>query len=1624
MKATTRAKRRLRLAIGMGTLTFLAVLLTVSAYTRRLNSNRSEQRSVAAVSAESHKKQIVQNEESLFVTRHETISPLSPGSDDSLLEGLERISSFNLPGSLFANASGGNSNGSGNSRNKVDSKPKELRMERAQPFHGDLRDLPYRKPVKKERPEREEPERILGTLETPTGGKRISPAIGPSVGTISPAAPAPGTIANFDGLDFATWGNGHPPDTNGDVGPTYYIQTVNTSIGIYNKTGGAPVAAFTFDNFMSQGNFGNLCDTDNFGDPVVVYDTFEDRWIISDFAFQLDIQNNVINPPGAFQCFAVSKTGDPVSGGWNFYSINTTGGLGDYPKLGIWPDGLYMSVNMFDYAAAGSFQNVRLYAFNKLQMYAGYPTIQVVSFDLPSSEFTLLPSNARLQTGTPPTGTPNYFSTVDFFNALTVWKFHVDWNSISLSTFTGPFDSATGASFALAPDTVPSNGGNPLDTLQPRMMVQNQYSNISGVESLWNSHTVQGGSASQAAVRYYQLGVTGGTVAANTTQAFTHNPDTTNRFMPSVAVDRAGDMALGYSTSSSTLFPAIKYAGRLSVDAVNSLPQTETSLINGTGTQSGSCGGSTCTRWGDYSAMSLDPDGCTFWYTNEYYAVTGLNDLTRIGSFKFPSCTPVTSGTVSGTVTATLGGAPISFATVALGSRTTSTDGSGFYSFTGVPSGIYPTETASANGYNSSTTTNIVVTDGLTTTQNFSLATAPTSGCFLDTTQADFQTGVPTTVDLTTSAGNVTLLRPITVDQQNTSLSNSGFGFSTTTWAGQTFTVGVTGTLERADINLFCSGCTGTAPNLTLSVRATSGGLPTGADLASTTLTGNPSGAASYFSGTFSIPPSLTAGTQYALVVRPVSNPSAGTYAITVSSSGSNPYANGERVASNNSGTSWSAPNPSRDVGFHTYMKTGFAAAGDQVSSLKDANPDVHSIANWTTLSWTATTPPNTTLRFQVAGSLVPSGPFNFVGPDGTAATFFTTSGASLSQFNGLRYLKYKAFLSTTDSAVTPTLNDVTVCFSTSANPTAVKLTGFTAASFSDGVQLNWESGYEVNNLGYHLYREQQGQRTRVTPAVVAGSALSVGPGSRLTAGSSYSWFDQRGTAETAYYLEAIDLNGARQWTGPLYPYGGTSNGKSPKRQRALLLNELAESSTASGANAESAWPVAMKAEARRETLNLEAAGLAVQQSIAAGKAVKIQVNRTGWYRLSQAELVAAGLDPSSDARLLQLYVDGAEVPIELSSNGVRLDASDTLEFYGVALDTPTTDTRTYWLITGESAGKRISGKRGKAHYQNWTEQPAPGSFLYTTERREKLIYSSHLLNGDAENIFGAPIFGAPLKQTVTVNNLDGEASSPAQLELALQGLTTQGHEVQVQFNGGDVGTVSFSGSEHKVAKFNLNRALLHNGDNEVSLVARNGDLDISFVDAIRLTYAHKYRADNNALGFSVPAGQRVRVDGFSSAEVRVIDVTDPASPLEVATSAAPSADGFAVLVPVFGSEARTLVAFTDDLSRHPASVAANNPSSWNASTNGADLVIITHQAFRQAIEPLAALRQSQGLSVAVVDVEDVYDEFSYGAHTPAALKSFLWWTASHWSRAPHYLLLVGDSSWDPRNYFDQGAND
>jgi len=287
--------------------------------------------------------------------------------------------------------------------------------------------------------------------------------------------------------------------------------------------------------------------------------------------------------------------------------------------------------------------------------------------------------------------------------------------------------------------------------------------------------------------------------------------------MPSLAVDRAGDMAMGYSISNgTTMFPSMAYAGRLAGDPVNTFSLTEQTFFTGTASQLSS------TRWGDYSSMTLDPDGCTFWYTNQY--ATGLDTppvppatvspgfnqrwKTKFGSFgPLPGCTPVgAGGTVSGTVTVNPGGAPISGATVNLGARSTTTDGSGVYSFLNIPAGTYPSIGASKPGFGSASTANIVVTDGGTTTQNFSLTAAPTSACNTDTTQADFLTGVFSNIDVNSSPGDLRLLNAPTVDQSNTAGTTTGTGFGTPAWTGQTFIAGVTGSLVKGDVQLFCNG--------------------------------------------------------------------------------------------------------------------------------------------------------------------------------------------------------------------------------------------------------------------------------------------------------------------------------------------------------------------------------------------------------------------------------------------------------------------------------------------------------------------------------------------------------------------------------------------------------------------------------------------------------------------------------------------------------------------------------------------------------------------------------------------------------------------------------------------------
>jgi uncharacterized repeat protein (TIGR01451 family) len=330
-------------------------------------------------------------------------------------------------------------------------------------------------------------------------------------------------------------------------------------------------------------------------------------------------------------------------------------------------------------------------------------------------------------------------------------------------------------------------------------------------------------------------------------------------------------------------------------------------------------------------------------------------------------------------------------------------------------------------------------------------AAGAAGSCFTDTAQADFQAGLPAGVDLTSSPNNVLLASSSggggNADQENLTYTNYGDEFNTSQWVAQTFTPGVSGSLTRVDVNFACGGCSGTPPPVTVSVRATSGGLPVGSDLASATIpTFSPAGATfNFYSANFAAPATLAARTQYAIVIRLASTYAGGLALITDSAlggyTGNDVYAGGGLLMSTNSGGSWTlrkllGNGQGIDAVFITYMGGGgggYVSSGNLTSSAKDSSPGAGS-TTWSTLSWTNSAPSGTAITFQAAASNTSAGPYNFVGPDGTANSFFATSGASLSQFNGNRYLKYRAYLATNSSGSTPVLSEATWCYTTAVS--------------------------------------------------------------------------------------------------------------------------------------------------------------------------------------------------------------------------------------------------------------------------------------------------------------------------------------------------------------------------------------------------------------------------------------------------------------------------------------------------------------------------------------------------------------------------------------------------------------
>jgi hypothetical protein len=410
-----------------------------------------------------------------------------------------------------------------------------------------------------------------------------------------------------------------PPDTNGAAGATQYVQWVNLSFAVFDKGTGNLVHGPVAGNTLWSG-FGGPCETRNDGDPIAQYDKAAGRWVMAQPVFASPYM----------YCIAVSTTSD-ATGSYHRYAFSMPN-FPDYPKLTVWPDGYYASFNMF---SGNSFAGARACAFNRAAMLAGTAATQVC-FQESTNVASLLPSDLDGATA-PPAGSPNFYMNFGS-NSLNLFRFHVNFTTPNSSTFTGPINIPV-ASFSEACGggaCVPQpSTSQKLDSLADRLMYRLAYRNFGTRESLVVNHSVfvTGNKHSQVdGVRWYEIR------NPNTTpvvfQQGTFSPDSNTRWMGSIGMDKVGDIAVGYSVSSASLAPSIRYTGRVPSDPLNTL-QSENTILNGAGSQL-----SNLNRWGDYSSISIDPvDDCTFWYTTEYLMNNGtFNWSTRIASFKFPTC--------------------------------------------------------------------------------------------------------------------------------------------------------------------------------------------------------------------------------------------------------------------------------------------------------------------------------------------------------------------------------------------------------------------------------------------------------------------------------------------------------------------------------------------------------------------------------------------------------------------------------------------------------------------------------------------------------------------------------------------------------------------------------------------------------------------------------------------------------------------------------------------------------------------------------------------------------------------------------------------------------------------------
>jgi hypothetical protein len=557
------------------------------------------------------------------------------------------------------------------------------------------------------------------------------------------------------------------------------------------------------------------------------------------------------------------------------------------------------------------------------------------------------------------------------------------------------------------------------------------------------------------------------------------------------------------------------------------------------------------------------------------------------------------------------------------------------------------------------------------------------------------------------------------------------------------------------------------------------------------------------------------------------------------------------------------------------------------------------------------------------------------------------------------------------------------------------------AYSTGSGVFIRWQMSVEAQNFGFNVYRLTEYGKERVGKDIVlGGAARAMG---QPIYGAQYTIFDPAGDLNSFYVIQTAPLSGSpvttnqflAKYVPDLSAVGFTKNDlpHAAARVEKADLNLFSE----------------LRAEVKSA---MQTPDPNTQRWIASQPAAKIGVRRSGIYRVTRAQLSAAGFDVNSSPDLWQLYTSGVEQAITVEPNG------NYIEFYGTGIDTNESDTRMYYLIAGPTAGRRMA-QRGVRIAQSTVVAP---SYDQTFVKKERTLYLDSVLNGDAENFFGSTISTAPYNLTFDLSAIDFAVPS-CTLKIKFQGISATQHPISLNLNGHILTPVSGFGATSFGATYSIPTSYLAEGANSLIIASTGASNDFSLFDQISIEYNRKHIASQNSLLFFTQNYRNAILDGFTSPNIRVFDISTDGEPvLMTGLNIVQNGATFGTRIPA--ARGRVFYAVEDSGLLAPASVTANSPSTLSTANHNARFLIISYKNWLPEAQTWAAYRNAPGMSTEVVDVEDIFDEFNYGVLTADSLKTFLQYAKDNWQTPPQYVLLMGDATYDPRDYSNLGFAD